>query len=139
MISIGSVIKMTKNIANFNMVGEKFSVTAIAEDGTITFSAPFGVGLMSPKELNEHFETVEEAVAPKFVWTKWIDEEDGKFGHFAYKTNNKKVKVKWGGCVCGATCHPTDKFDYKVGCRIALARCYLKFVLRDYYAKEVNE
>lgn len=135
MITVGNTIKMVNPIYGFDMAGKTFKVTSVCEDGTIVFEAPFGFGIMSPKELNEHFEIVIEEeinVIPKYVWTDWLDENDEIFGNYRYKTNGKKVKVQWNGYKATAMCHPDDSFNLESGRYIALGRAYLKYVLKEY-------
>ena len=128
MIKSGDKIVMTKALPGFDKVGKKFELTAIDDDGTITFKSPFGIGIMTPKEYGEHFK-----LAPiEYVWSQWSEDWDDRFGSFQYKTNNKKVKVKWGGEKGEATCHPSDVFSLLDGQYIALARCYMKYVMKEH-------
>jgi len=112
----GDMFKQISSIGSFNKVGDKFKVTDISADGMITFSASYGMGMMSWKEFNEHFEKIECN-----HWGEWVENDE-----YVYKTNNKQVKVKKDGLIARSSCHPTDTFNLNKGISIALARIDVK-------------
>jgi len=116
MLMTGDNFKQTSKIGCFDKVGDTFKVTDISNDGMITFSASYGMGMMSYDEFNSHFEKVEHQ-----PWSDWIQREG-----YSYRTNNKQVKIKKDGFSARSSCHPSDSFDLEKGIAIALARVGVK-------------
>ena len=116
MLMTGDSFKQASKIGCFDKVGDIFKVTDISNDGMITFSASYGMGMMTYDEFNNHFEKIEHQ-----PWSEWI-QRDG----YTYKTNNKQVKIKRGDFSARSSCHTTDVFDLEKGITIALARVDVK-------------
>lgn len=125
MLVKGDKIKLVKQISdNFDRIGSEFEITNILEDGIITFKSYFGVGMMTSKEFEEHFEKVIEE--PKREWSEWRSRFDKSGNIFDYKTNNKSVIVGHGRLQTKASCAPDDIFDLEKGIELCLARISLK-------------
>lgn len=120
MLIKGDKIKMIKSIGNFNKVGDIFNVENISDDGYITIKTTYGIGVMSYKEFEQHFEIHKDV-----KWTGWIKIYD-KCDCY-YKTNNiDTVLVKRLGVIKKARLHPDDVFDLNVGIEIAYLRATIE-------------
>ncbi|MGL4450710.1 MAG: hypothetical protein ACRCTZ_05925 [Sarcina sp.] len=133
MLVNGNKIKMIKAIPGFDRVGEEFEVSNVSEDGTITIRTSYGVGVMSYKEFENHFELVKE-----YKWVKLSEffgefEEDeledlaklsiGSLVDIEIQTDCEYfIKLKYGFFEVGSYLHPEDEFDRKRGINICICR-----------------
>lgn len=130
MLITGDRFEMVNPIEGFNQVGDTFEVIKVLENGTITFKAGYGTGVMSIDEFDKYFQKV--LTSKKKEWTDWItyDDEESLFcDGYEYKTNGQKVIVREGGegsLKASSSCHPNDVFDLRKGYDLAHVRLEAK-------------
>lgn len=155
MLMKGSKIKLKKEIPTESpliKVGDVFEVTEVDEDGSIIFKSVYGFGAMTRSEFEKYFEECKKE-------SEWHEEEHSLCSteildileegmgycryNVSYKTDNENyVKVKLdmlddSGRVihsyyAKAFCDPFEKFEFKSGYKIALARAFSNALV--YYA-----
>lgn len=121
---------LTKEMGKMTMVGEVYEVAAITEDSFIIRDArtKVAMGVISFEEFDNHFEKPED-VKGWTPWTKFMD-KDGNAAF--YRTNFRKVEVKYGDVKSTATCNlEEDEFNLYFGIRIAYARCVSKILMKQ--------
>lgn len=142
MIIKGDKIKLVQKIGNFDKVGDIFEVTGV-DNGVISFKCNYGTGCMSYDEFERYFEKIE-----KRKWSDWsIRKGENAYDPFtgntypitslSFRTNGKKVQVRYCGYKAEATCCDEDNFDIDTGFKLAKCRLIAKLVAGqvDAYAK----
>lgn len=146
MILVGDKIKLVKEIPDgFNKIGQIFRISHI-DNGHITFYLDDTIaGCMSYDEFEKYFEKVE-----KREWSDWsIRKGESAYDPFtggvypisslSFRTNGKKVQVRYCGYKAEATCCSGDKFNIDTGFKLAKCRLIAKMIAGqvDAYAKSL--
>lgn len=119
MLIKGDKIKLVKDMQPFS-IGDIFEVVNVSDDGVITIKNKYGQGIMSYDIFTKYFEKIQ----PR-EWTKWKNiEVQGNV--IKYRTNGKRVMVRYGIYVAIANCHPDDVFDLDTGLQLAISRLNYK-------------
>ena len=121
---------LTKELDEMTMVGEAYEVASVKEDSFVIrdVKTKETVGVVDFEEFNNHFEKPENVRG----WTSWV-KFTGADGYAAfYRTNFRKVEVRFCGVKAVASCNlAEDKFDLYFGVRLAHGRCVHKLLTKE--------
>lgn len=131
----GDKIKLVKPMGAFTNVGEVCEVTDVAEGGVISFR--FGgvhLGCMSYNEYEKYFEKVE--CVKKNSWSEWKRSDISFYNlndevvtiDILYRSNGKKVQIKYDSYRAESTYNKMDTFDFNKGFDLAMKRLIVKYL-----------
>jgi len=108
-------------------VGETYEVANILEDSIVLreVRSKIAVGVVNIKDIDKYF------MKPEVVrsWTPWTGFTVNDSGMTAfYRTNFKKVEVRYNGYKAAAYCNKVDDFDLYFGIDLAYRRCANKIL-----------
>ena len=138
MVTTKNKVKLKKPFGVFTDVGETCDVESI-NDGVVTVKLWDGhtFACMLYKEFEEHFEVI-----PTKTWSEWATKEkyvtfpngEMKPIQFSYRSDGKRVQVRYGNFRAKSSCSPCDDFDLRKGINIAFWRLAKKLI-----AKHIDE
>ena len=122
----GETVVLTKEFERLK-VGETYEVANITDDSIVLREkrSKVAVGVIPIKDFEEHFVKPEEMKS----WTPWIPFADSDGNTAFYRTNMRKVEVRWNGYKSAAYCSKYDDFNLFFGLTLAYRRCEIKWLL----------
>lgn len=119
---------LKKEFKNLKMVGEVYEVANITDTSIVLRDSKtkVAVGVIDFDDFEEYFGKPSEMRE----WTAWtMFQSEGDAVGF-YRTNGKKVEVKWNGFKSAAYCCSLDDFNLFFGIKLAYKRCIIKYLLK---------
>lgn len=117
-------VVLIKEFEKLRTVGETYEIANIIEESFILRNAEtkIAVGVINIKDFEEYFKKEEEVKS----WTPWtvFNTNDGRVAF--YRTNRRKVEVKYDGVKSTAYCSKADEFNLYFGITLAYRRCLVK-------------
>ena len=128
-------VVLIKEFGKLKSVGKEYEVANVTETSLVLRDSEtkIAVGVIGIKEFEEYFKKAEDIKG----WTPWtqISNIDGSLIAM-YRTNFKKVQVRFQGYHAEASCNTMDDFNLFFGIKLAITRCRIKY-LND--CKQKNE
>lgn len=108
-------------------VGETYEVANITEESIVLRESrsKVAMGVVKFEDIDKYFVKPEEMRS----WTPWVAFSDAGGNTAFYRTNNKKVEVRWNGYKSAAYCSKYDDFNLFFGLQLAYRRCEMKWLL----------
>ena len=119
-------VVLKKEFKSLKTVGEIYEIANITDTSFILRDAKkrIAVAVIDIKDFEEYFEPVSEVRE----WCPWTTfQTEGSVIGF-YRTNGKKVEVRWNGYKSAAYCNKVDDFNLHFGITLAYRRCIVKFL-----------
>ena len=119
--------RRVKELENLT-VGEVYEVANIVEDSIVIRDSrsKVAVGILNIKDIDKYFVKPEEMRN----WTPWVGFTVSDSGMTAfYRTNMKKVEVRYNGYKSAAYCNKVDDFNLYFGIDLAYRRCCNKILV----------
>lgn len=120
-------VVLIKEFGKLKTVGETYEVANITETSFVLrdTKTKVAVGVINIKDFEEYFNKAEDVKG----WTPWtpIANIDGSF-IAVYRTNFKKVQVRFEGYRAEASCNTMDDFNLFFGIKLAITRCRIKYL-----------
>ena len=134
----GDKVILIKEFNELKFVGKEYEVANITETSIVLRDVKTKVAIASINidEFDSYFEKSERFSK----WTEWTTfaTEGSVIG--LYRTNGKKVEVKWNGYKSAAYCSKLDDFSLYFGLTLAYKRCIVKFLKKqqEYHKKMLH-
>lgn len=122
----GDRVVLVKEFNKLKFVGKEYEVANITETSIVLRDAKTktAVAAVEIDKFDKFFKKTEEATG----WTNWTKfETEGEVVGF-YRTNGRKVEVKWNGYKSSAYCSKLDDFNLYFGLTLAYKRTIVKFL-----------
>lgn len=122
----GDKVVLVKEFDKLKMVGKEYEVANITETSIVLRDAKTktAVAAIEIDKFDEFFKKTEEFSK----WTDWTTfVTEGEVVGF-YRTNGRKVEVKWNGYKSAAYCSKLDEFNLYFGLTLAYKRTIVKFL-----------
>lgn len=117
-------VVLIKEFGKLRTVGEVYEIANITEETFILRDArtKIAVAVIDIKDFEEYFRKEDEVK----TWTPWtvFNVDDGRVAF--YRTNRRKVEVKYDGFKSTAYCSKGDEFNLHFGISLAYRRCLIK-------------